>query len=87
MFKLFLAYFILINIITFIVYADDKRRARRGLWRTSESTLVLLAVAGGSVGAVLAMLLLRHKTRHTRFVICIPTIFVVQILIAFFMLG
>ena len=50
-------------------------------------TLVLLAVAGGSVGAVLAMLLLRHKTRHTRFVIGIPTIFVVQILIAFFMLG
>lgn len=87
MFKLFLAYFILINIITFIVYADDKRRARRGLWRTSESTLVLLAVAGGSVGAVLAMLLLRHKTRHTRFVIGIPTILVVQILIAFFMLG
>ncbi|MBQ9216589.1 MAG: DUF1294 domain-containing protein [Muribaculaceae bacterium] len=75
------------NIITFIVYADDKRRARRGLWRTSESTLVLLAVAGGSVGAVLAMLLLRHKTRHTRFVIGIPTILVVQILIAFFMLG
>ena len=87
MFKLFLAYFILINIITFIVYADDKRRARRGLWRTSESTLVLLAVAGGSVGAMLAMLLLRHKTRHTRFVIGIPTILVVQILIAFFMLG
>ncbi len=87
MFKLFLAYFILINIITFIVYADDKRRARRGSWRTSEATLVLLAVVGGSVGAVLAMLLLRHKTRHTRFVIGIPTILVVQILIAFFMLG
>lgn len=87
MFKLFLAYFILINIITFIVYADDKRRARRGSWRTSEATLVLLAVVGGSVGAVLAMLLLRHKTRHSRFVIGIPTILVVQILIAFFMLG
>lgn len=85
--KYLLIYLILINLITFVVYADDKRRAKKHLWRTSEGTLVMLAVIGGSIGALLAMLLLRHKTRHTRFTIGIPTILIAQILLVIFLLA
>lgn len=87
MLKIALVYLVLINIITFIIYVDDKRRARRSRWRTSEATLVTLAIIGGSLGALLAMILFHHKTRHTSFVIGIPTIFITQLIFAYLMLG
>ena len=87
MMKFLLIYLILINLITFVVYADDKRRAMKHSWRTSESTLVMLAIIGGSLGALLAMLLFRHKTRHNQFAIGIPTILVAQILLIIFLLA
>ena len=85
--KYLLVYIILINLVTFVVYADDKRRAKNHSWRTSESTLVMLAIIGGSLGALLAMLLFRHKTRHKQFVYGIPTILIAQIFLAIFMLA
>ena len=53
--------------ITFIAYALDKSAARRGGWRTSESTLHLLSLAGGWPGALLAQQRLRHKSRKAGF--------------------
>lgn len=85
--KYLLIYIILINVVTFWVYADDKRRAKKHMWRTSESALVLLAIIGGSVGALLAMLLFHHKTRHKQFVIGIPTILISQIALMIFLLA
>ncbi len=87
MLKLALTYLILINVVTFCVYALDKQRARKGKWRVSEATLVMLAIIGGSLGALLAMFICRHKTRHTRFIVGIPAILLAQLAIAFFMLG
>ena len=85
--KFLLIYIILINLVTFVVYADDKRRARSHSWRTSESMLVMLAIIGGSLGALLAMLLYRHKTRHKQFTFGIPTILIVQILLMIFLFA
>ena len=85
--KSLLIFLILVNVVTFCVYVDDKRRAKKRAWRTSESTLVILALIGGSVGALLAMLLARHKTRHIEFVIGIPLIIIVQILLAIFIIS
>ena len=84
--KSLLIYLIIINLLTFFVYVDDKRRAKRHRWRVSEATLILLAVFGGSVGALLAMILARHKTRHSEFLIGIPTILIAQLLTAFFLM-
>lgn len=51
----------------FLAYAADKSAATRGAWRTPESTLHLLALAGGWPGALLAQQFLRHKSTKPSF--------------------
>ncbi|MCQ2245358.1 MAG: DUF1294 domain-containing protein [Bacteroidaceae bacterium] len=76
--KIILIYLAAITLFTFIVYGIDKRRAKKGRWRIPESTLLLLAVIGGSIGAYLGMKVWHHKTRHKKFKYGIPAIIVVQ---------
>ena len=71
-----------INVVTFAVYGIDKRRARRGAWRVPEKTLFLLPLLGGSLGALLGMLVFHHKTKHWYFVWGIPAILLVQTALA-----
>ncbi|ARO23866.1 DUF1294 domain-containing protein [Rhizobium sp. S9] len=61
------ALFLALNLIVFSVYFLDKQAARQGGWRISERTLLTLALIGGSLGAVAAQQLLRHKTRKEPF--------------------
>ena len=56
-----------VSITTFIVYAFDKSKAQRGAWRTSESTLHILALFGGWPGAAIAQQTLRHKNQKKEF--------------------
>ena len=74
-----LLYLAAVNLVTFAVYGADKRRARKDKRRVSEKTLFLLAIIGGSVGALAGMYTFRHKTRHWYFVWGIPAILLVQI--------
>jgi len=67
-------YFCIINVLTFLVYGTDKRRAKKGMSRISERLLLILAILGGAGGAWLGMYVFRHKTRHAKFVIGIPVI-------------
>ena len=60
---------IVINVITFLVYGIDKWKAKQGSWRISEATLLLLAVIGGSIGALLGMQIWHHKTMHLKFIL------------------
>lgn len=57
----------LLNLATFIAYWQDKRAAQSHRWRTPESTLQLLALAGGWPGAWFAQQMLRHKTSKRSF--------------------
>lgn len=77
-----IGYFLLINIIAFIMYGLDKKKAKKGQWRTPEATLIGVATIGGSVGALLGMKHFRHKTKHKKFTIGVPAILIVQIAIA-----
>ena len=77
--KIILIYILVINIITFVAYGMDKRRAKKNQWRIPERTLLLLAVFGGSVGALLGILGLRHKSRHWKFKIGVPLILGIQL--------
>ena len=75
-------YLLVINAAAFAVYGADKRRAKQGRWRVPEKTLFLLAIVGGSVGALLGMWTFHHKTRHWYFRYGIPAILVVQLALA-----
>ena len=76
-----LYYLIVINIATFLVYGIDKWKAKQGSWRISEATLLILAVIGGSIGALLGMKIWHHKTMHKKFKYGLPLIFIIQILL------
>lgn len=74
------------NAAALAVYGADKRRARRGLWRVPEATLLLLAALGGSVGALAGMYLFRHKTRKPKFFLGVPAILAAQLAAAYLLL-
>ena len=76
-----LIYYLVINAAAFIMYGLDKRKAIRGEWRIPEKTLLLVAAAGGGIGAFLGMQIFRHKTRHMQFVILVPLCIIVHLLI------
>lgn len=82
-----ICYLTIINVTAFALMGFDKQRAKRHLWRISEKTLFLSALAGGSIGAILGMYTFRHKTRHTSFVYGMPVILIFQLfLIIYFIL-
>jgi len=77
---------LLVNLVTFFVFGLDKWKAKRkvkkeSVRRVPEKTLFLLAILGGSVGALLGMKVWHHKTLHKSFRIGIPAILVLQIVI------
>ena len=75
-----LAYYLLaINAVTFIVYGIDKYKAKKAKWRIPETTLLLLDVLGGSIGAWMGMKVWHHKTMHKKFKYGIPAILLIQI--------
>ena len=67
--------------MTFLVYGIDKWKAKQGSWRISEATLLILAVIGGSIGALLGMKVWRHKTQHKKFKYGLPLILIIQIIL------
>ena len=78
--RLLLVYLAVVNVIAFLAYGDDKRRAKRpGARRTPEKTLLLLAAAFGSAGALLGMRVFHHKTRHWYFKYGVPAMLLAQL--------
>lgn len=75
----FLLYLLIINALGFALMLIDKRKARKNKWRIPEATLMTVAALGGSVGSLLGMYLVRHKTKHPKFTVGIPLILVLQI--------
>ena len=59
--------FLLVNCWTILRFWQDKQRARAGERRIPESSLLGLALIGGSPGALLARRLFRHKTAKEPF--------------------
>lgn len=73
-------YVCVVNVIAFLMYGLDKVKAKRRQWRTPESTLLGVAVIGGSIGAFLGMQIFHHKTKKPKFYIGVPAIFILQVI-------
>lgn len=78
-FKVILLLIFISNVYNFILMGVDKKKAIKKQWRIRESTLLFSAFCFGALGSLLGMLLFRHKTKHLKFIILVPTFLVIQV--------
>lgn len=71
-------YLIGISALACVLTVWDKRCARRDRWRVPEKTLFTVAALGGATAMLLTMRVVRHKTRHRRFMWGLPLIIAAQ---------
>ena len=71
-----LAVLLLVNVLAFALYGIDN---------IPESTLLLVAFLGGSLGALLGMELFRHKTKHAKFKVLVPLFLILHIALGVYM--
>ena len=84
--KYLIIYLLIINALGFLLMLIDKWKARHHRWRIPEATLMGVAALGGSVGSLVGMYTVLHKTKHIKFTVGIPVILVVQIFAAVYFL-
>lgn len=85
--KILLLYLCIINALSFLLMLIDKQKAKKKCWRIRERTLLGVSAIGGSLGGLLGMYLLRHKTLHKQFAIGIPLMFVAHLILLFLLRG
>jgi len=79
--KLFLVYIFIISIVTVVLTVYDKIAAKHRAFRISEATLILCGIFGGALAELVTMLIIRHKTRHIKFMLGLPLIITAQIIL------
>lgn len=84
--KYFLIYLLLINAVGFLLMLIDKWKAKHNRWRIPEATLMWVAALGGSIGSLMGMYTVRHKTKHPKFTVGIPLILVAQLALAIYLI-
>ena len=77
-------YLILINATGFVFMLTDKYKAQNKMRRTPESALMFVAAIGGSLGALLGMYAVRHKTKHKKFSIGVPLLLILHCVILYY---
>ena len=73
-------YFVIINILGFLIMYIDKQKAKKGKWRIPEKTLFIITGLGGGIGTIAGMYIFRHKTQKVAFVIGFPLITILEII-------
>ena len=77
--KWLLIWVLALSMLYFVLMGVDKRKAKKHRWRVPEKAFFLIALVGGSPGAILGMYAFRHKTRHWYFKWGLPAILVAQL--------
>ena len=76
-------YFAAISLVTIIATCLDKYFAKKDMFRISEKALIILAFLGGSLAEYCTMQIIRHKTKHNKFMLGLPLIMILQITLVF----
>ena len=84
--KYLILYYGFINVLSFMLYALDKHKAKKHQYRISEKTLLFSSFAGGAIGALLAMFVFHHKTKHWYFMLLVPLSLIVHILLIYYII-
>ena len=87
MLRAILIYLLIINVVAFFVYGIDKYKAKHDKWRIPEAALLLLAAIGGSIGVWCGMKVWHHKTMHKKFKYGVPVIFILQVVLAIWIIN
>lgn len=82
-----LVYLVIINIITFLAFAYDKYRAKNDGWRVKNFFLLGLSFLGGSLGGLLGMKFLRHKTKKSYYRLGLPLMLLLQVLVLVYFMN
>ncbi len=80
-------YYIIINIVLYVTMVIDKKRAIKDQWRIPEKNMYLMAVLGGGLGGLCAMVFKRHKNRHMDFILVFTMTSILHMLAAFLLIG
>lgn len=78
---------LVLNVVAFCLYGIDKAKAARGRWRIPETTLFVIAIIGGAVGALMAMSLFHHKTQKKAFRYVIPVVAILHVLLVAYLVA
>ena len=87
MFYVYASILLIMNVTAFLLMRTDKRRARHQEERIPERVLLLVAAFFGALGASLAMYIYHHKTRHLRFAVGLPMMFLLQVYVILLLIN
>lgn len=77
----FLVFFVLMNLITFLLFRKDKKRAEKHAFRIPEKDLIGFSAVFGAMGGLLGMIVFHHKTRKPKFYILVPLFAIIQLIL------
>lgn len=80
-------YYLIINLVLYITMVIDKKRAQKDGWRIPEKNMFILAVLGGGLGGLFAMVFKRHKNRHMDFILVFTVTSILHMVVAFLLIG
>ena len=80
-------YIVIMNIVSFLMFGIDKKRAKKRQKRISEKKIMRVCFWGGALGGIIGMSIFKHKTKQKKFSVSIPVLFMIQLILYSFLLG
>lgn len=80
-------YLLIVNILAFVLYGIDKRKAKKKRFRIPERTLLWMARIGGGIGSWMGIMSFHHKTKHTKFKVVVPLWTVIWLIVLIVLLD